>query len=261
VDQRLGGVPFASRSAPKEGAVFHAYPQAPPSGDSGRRGEDESPPRGLTRNGTKDGGATDITPDGDQAVTPGAERAPDRDVAEQEMNKPMKGKPGQKAADDGLFDTGARSETDIFDTRPPAPAAKPATPPVVATFTTAKGSAYQVHADGTTTRNKAARDQAGHEGDSGAKPRSEMTIYLDENAASLSIAGLRTSHIPGYAAVVVVNEESRAGPTQCRPAQQMRRVIPSARVRFAISAAPDRAALLFDDLLMGTGSNLVHGPD
>lgn len=58
------------------------------------------------------------------------------------------------------------------------------------TFKTARGSSYQVHADGTTTRNKAARDDAGHEGDSGSKPRTAKTVYVDGNAADLSAAGL-----------------------------------------------------------------------
>ncbi|MDH2400459.1 hypothetical protein QCM77_10990 [Bradyrhizobium sp. SSUT18] len=47
-----------------------------------------------------------------------------------------------------------------------------------ATFTTAKGSTYQVHNDGTTTRNKAARSEVGHEGDFGLKDRSAKTVYV-----------------------------------------------------------------------------------
>ncbi|YP_010115339.1 DarB-like antirestriction [Sinorhizobium phage PBC5] len=58
------------------------------------------------------------------------------------------------------------------------------------TFKTAKGSVYQVHADGTTTRDKAARNDPGHEGDSGRKPRTAKTVYVDANAAMLSAAGL-----------------------------------------------------------------------
>lgn len=58
------------------------------------------------------------------------------------------------------------------------------------TFTTAKGSAYVVHDDGTTTRNKAERSDPGHEGDKGIKPRTARTIYLDTNASVLSAAGL-----------------------------------------------------------------------
>jgi hypothetical protein len=46
------------------------------------------------------------------------------------------------------------------------------------TYKTAKGSTYVVHEDGTTTRNKAARNDPGHEGDYGPKPRSEKTVYV-----------------------------------------------------------------------------------
>lgn len=61
------------------------------------------------------------------------------------------------------------------------------------TFKTAKGSTYDVHEDGTTTRNKAARDDAGHEGDSGLKPKTSKTVYVDnpQDASSLSAAGLQ----------------------------------------------------------------------
>lgn len=61
------------------------------------------------------------------------------------------------------------------------------------TFTTAKGSTYEIHEDGTTTRNKAARSDAGHEGDSGPKARTERTVYVDDPqmASALSGAGLQ----------------------------------------------------------------------
>lgn len=56
-------------------------------------------------------------------------------------------------------------------------------------FTTAKGSKYKLHADNTTTRNKAARADPGHEGDSGPKPKSEKTVYLtNEQAQALAPA-------------------------------------------------------------------------
>ena len=51
-------------------------------------------------------------------------------------------------------------------------------------FVTAKGSTYLVNADGSTTRTKAARDDVGHEGDSGRKPKSEATYYVDDAAAN-----------------------------------------------------------------------------
>lgn len=53
----------------------------------------------------------------------------------------------------------------------------------LATFTTAKGSTYEVHADGTTTRDKAARADIGHEGQSGPQPRSERTVYVTKDQA------------------------------------------------------------------------------
>jgi len=56
-------------------------------------------------------------------------------------------------------------------------------------FKTAKGSAYTVRG-GKTVRNKAARNDPGHEGDSGVKPETEKTIYVETNAAVLSAAGL-----------------------------------------------------------------------
>lgn len=71
-----------------------------------------------------------------------------------------------------------------------APATEPTQP---VSFKTAKGITYQVHEDGTTTRNKAARSDAGHEGDSGAKARTVKTVYVDtpEHASQLSAAGLQ----------------------------------------------------------------------
>jgi hypothetical protein len=56
-------------------------------------------------------------------------------------------------------------------------------PAIVGEFTTSKGSTYQVHPDGTTTRTKAARPDPGHEGDEGLKPKSEKTFYLTKEQA------------------------------------------------------------------------------
>ncbi len=70
-------------------------------------------------------------------------------------------------------------------------AKRPADPPVVGGYTTERGSTYEVHQDGTTTRTKASRQDPGHEGDSGRKRRTERTIYLDTNAGGLSAAGLQ----------------------------------------------------------------------
>lgn len=51
----------------------------------------------------------------------------------------------------------------------------------VATFKTAKGSTYAVQSDGTTVRNKAARNDPGHEGDSGIKTKSDLTVYVTKD--------------------------------------------------------------------------------
>jgi len=62
----------------------------------------------------------------------------------------------------------------------PQPAETPASPPT--TFTTAKGSTYEVHPDGTTTRVKAARPE--HPGDEGLKERSVQTFYVTQEDAN-----------------------------------------------------------------------------
>jgi len=49
-------------------------------------------------------------------------------------------------------------------------------------FTTAKGSTYEVHPDGTTTRTKAARPE--HPGEEGLQPRSEKTFYVSQEQAN-----------------------------------------------------------------------------
>jgi hypothetical protein len=70
-------------------------------------------------------------------------------------------------------------------------------------FTTARGSTYEVHPDGTTTRNKAARNDAGHEGDSGLKAQTEKTIYVDADVAS-ALSGAGMSDVGGKGFRVVV---------------------------------------------------------
>lgn len=65
----------------------------------------------------------------------------------------------------------------------PGTAVKEAASEPIAGFTTAKGSTYTVNPDGTTIRDKAARPDAGHEGDSGIKPSSEKTYFADPEAA------------------------------------------------------------------------------
>jgi hypothetical protein len=68
-------------------------------------------------------------------------------------------------------------------------AARPPAQPTME-FVTEKGSRYSVQEDGTTIRDKAARKDVGHEGDSGIKPRSSKTVYADVPTSALSAAGL-----------------------------------------------------------------------
>lgn len=58
--------------------------------------------------------------------------------------------------------------------------------PKAITFKTEKGSTYQVHDDGTTTRDKAARPE--HPGERGVQPRSARTVYVTpEDAQKLDL--------------------------------------------------------------------------
>lgn len=59
---------------------------------------------------------------------------------------------------------------------------KPQDEPAGATFRTAKGSTYRVHADGTTTRDKAYRPEHGV-AEQGVQPRSERTFYVTREDA------------------------------------------------------------------------------
>lgn len=71
----------------------------------------------------------------------------------------------------------------VFRARGEAPVDRPADQPSVGRFWTAKGSLYEVHPDGTTTRNKAPRLE---HPDSGPQPRSATTFYVtSENARIL----------------------------------------------------------------------------
>mgnify|MGYP000855294798 FL=1 len=67
-------------------------------------------------------------------------------------------------------------------TRPTSPGELPVaqTTRPVTSFATAKGSTYEVSGN-TTTRNKAARSDPGHEGDFGPKETSQHTYYVDDN--------------------------------------------------------------------------------
>lgn len=77
-----------------------------------------------------------------------------------------------------------RDSLDLSDLLADARARAPVTPDSNVSdsgvsFTTAKGSTYELHADGTTTRNKAARPE--HPGEVGPQPRSEATYFVDSD--------------------------------------------------------------------------------
>lgn len=80
----------------------------------------------------------------------------------------------------------------------PANSGQEAPAGAVARFSTAKGSTYEVHADGTTTRDKAARTDPGHEGQSGPQPRSEATFYVTDEQAN-ALAEIQTEGGPARA--------------------------------------------------------------
>lgn len=58
---------------------------------------------------------TEQTAAGEQTVIPGAEKISDRELAERKMQGGKQAKVAQKPADEGLFDTGARKQTDLLD--------------------------------------------------------------------------------------------------------------------------------------------------
>jgi hypothetical protein len=74
--------------------------------------------------------ATEQTPEGEQTLIEGVAPVTDKDRAELQAKKPKRG--GDAATDFGLFDTGARDQTDMFDTPPATPSvAAPAQIPAV----------------------------------------------------------------------------------------------------------------------------------
>lgn len=71
-------------------------------------------------------------------------------------------------------------------------------------FITEKGSKYLLVGN-STIRDKAARDLPGHEGDSGIKPKSSVTLYFKENSADLSSVGL--SDVADQAVIIAKTEQ------------------------------------------------------
>jgi len=116
------------------------------------------------------------------------QQPPNLDTAQKMRRAHMEqGKLPAETANDAARDPIKQQQLLAKDKEVPAEGRDPPEPPEAGTpgsFTTAKGSEYQIHGDGTTTRNKAARPDPGHEGDQGWKPRSEKTFYVDEGQAN-----------------------------------------------------------------------------
>jgi len=90
-------------------------PVQPPAGEAGagapaRAGEPQ-------RQGTAEGGAIDITPEGEQLVIPGAEQITDRERAERKQQEAKRGGDAPPPAG-GLFDDDARNQDDLFAQQP-----------------------------------------------------------------------------------------------------------------------------------------------
>jgi hypothetical protein len=124
----------------------------------------------------------------DAAKAAVGDQPPNLDTAEKIRRAHMEqGKLPAETAIDASRDPIKQQQLLSKDKDVPPEGRDPPEPPEAGTpgsFTTAKGSEYQIHGDGTTTRNKAARLDPGHEGDSGWKPRSEKTFYVDEGQAN-----------------------------------------------------------------------------
>lgn len=86
-------------------------------------------------------------------------------------------------------------------------------------FSTAKGSTYEVHDDGTTTRNKAARPE--HPGDSGPQPRSQKTVYVtEENANRLATPQGEWRFVEKDGQLTLASRTSKERPWGVAPSQR-----------------------------------------
>lgn len=112
---------------------------------------------------------SDISPS-ETAVSPAQEIVPQMDTIPAESAPQALPNPPQTI-------TGPDVQTGTAMPVPPPTADAGAGAGEVVEFTTAKGSTYVLHADGTTVRDKAARPE--HPGQQGIQPRSSKTIFVD----------------------------------------------------------------------------------
>lgn len=85
-------------------------------------------------------------------------------------------------------------------------------------FKTSKGSTYEIGEGGVTTRNKAPRNEPGHEGDAGLKETSVRTIYVDkDNLGRFAVpdgASFRVfENKDGTVGVAIKPKDGKMGPT------------------------------------------------
>ncbi|MBX3504398.1 MAG: hypothetical protein KF895_02890 [Parvibaculum sp.] len=83
---------------------------------------------GLNARGTPAAPSTERTDAGEQTVIPGAERISDKALAERRMEQPRRATREQKPADEGLFDTGARGQGEMFSLAETSPEVSARTP-------------------------------------------------------------------------------------------------------------------------------------
>jgi hypothetical protein len=108
-ERREGQQPRREDTAPAARAEESARQVAPPA-------PAPKPAQNIPQNIPAAPERTDQGQDGgEQTVLPGAERDSGKAFVEAQADKRVKGKKPQKAADEGLFDTGARKQQDIFD--------------------------------------------------------------------------------------------------------------------------------------------------
>jgi len=100
-----GGIQGESAEGAGQPAIQRGAESVGPSGNQ---------PGNRARAGTKEGGAIDVTDEGDQQVIPGAEKITDKDLAQRKMDEPKRG--GDAAPPEGgLFDDDERNQTSLFE--------------------------------------------------------------------------------------------------------------------------------------------------
>ncbi len=120
--------PFGEIEGPASGGLQQAGQDAgaeaarPAGGQPDENAGSAQEPVAPQRTGTTDAGQTDLTPDGPQAVMPGFEQIPDRERAERQQDKPLRGGDAPPPSG-GLFDEGARGTANFFDQFDEAPGA------------------------------------------------------------------------------------------------------------------------------------------